>query len=311
MTERSDLPPLGKLSIDQKAGAVGAQVDALAPGWLCEVLYEPDVHLRKCMEAFQKRPPTWLRISKSHEQDVLGALARSGIEVSRHQKIPGAAAVSGSSALQSMNAGIKSRYEIQDLASQCVGLLCNPKPGELWWDVCAGSGGKTLHLADLMAKQGTLLATDVRESALEELRRRAKKASAGIVRIGELDPVQKKFDGVLIDAPCSGIGAWSRNPDARWRTSVDDVRARARVQAELLRKSAENVRPGGRLVYAVCTITSMETIDVIDAFLRERGDFALEEAPHPLTKRAGGGTFWIWPWDGPCDGMFAAVIRRS
>ena len=310
MAERSDLPPWAKLSIDQKADIVGAPVDTLAPGWLCDVLYEPDIRLRKCIEAFQKRPPTWLRISKGHDRNVLGALARSGIEVCRHQRISSAVAVNGSSALQSMNAGIRSRYEIQDLASQCVGLLCDPKPGEWWWDVCAGSGGKTLHLADLMANKGSILATDVRDSALEELRRRAKKASAGIVRIGDPDPVRQKFDGVLIDAPCSGIGTWSRNPDARWRTSVDDVRDRARIQAELLREFAEKVRAGGRLVYAVCTMTSAETVELIKAFLRVRNDFTLETAPHPLHGKVEQGLFWVWPWDGPCDGMFLAVMRR-
>ena len=309
LADNSDLQPLARLSLDQKSAEVdGLRIEYLVPPWFREVLYEPDIHLNKCIEAFQKRPPTWLRIATGHEQNVLHALDQAGIQTRRHEKIAQAVAVMGSSNLQSLTS---MNVEIQDLASQCVGLLCDPKPGEWWWDVCAGSGGKTLHLADLMANKGSILATDVRDSALEELRRRAKKASAGIVRIGNLDPVQRKFDGVLIDAPCAGIGTWSRNPDARWRTSVDDVRARAKFQAELLRESAEKVRPGGRLVYAVCTITITETVDVIDAFLHERSDFALEEALHPITKRTGQGTFWIWPWDGPCDGMFVARMRRS
>ena len=270
-------------------------------------MYEPDIHLRKCIEAFQKRPPTWLRIATGHEQNVLQALDQAGIQTRRHEKIAQAVAVMGSSNLQSLTSR---NVEIQDLASQCVGLLCDPKPGEGWWDVCAGSGGKTLHLADLMANRGFILATDVRNSALEELRRRAKKASVGIVRIGDLNSVRQKFNGVLIDAPCSGIGTWSRNPDTRWRTSVDDVRGRAKIQARLLRESAEKVRPGGRLVYAVCTITSAETVDLIKAFLRIRNDFTLETAPHPLHGRVEQGLFWVWPWDGPCDGMFLALMRR-
>ena len=309
LADSSNLQALGELSIDQKAIEVGdVCIEDLVPHWLREVLYEPDIRLRKYIEAFQKRPPTWLRLPKGHEQELTGALESESISFHRHEVVPRSLAVCGSPNLQPFGT------EIQDLASQCVGLLCDPKPGETWWDVCAGSGGKSLHLADLMGNKGSVLATDIRDYVLEALRRRAKKAGATCIQTSvrrESHSPRDNFDGVLVDAPCSGIGTWSRNPDARWRTSVDDVRDRARIQAELLRESAEKVRPGGRLVYAVCTITSPETVEVIDAFLRKRHDFTLETAPHPLHGKKEKGLFWVWPWDGPCDGMFMARMQKK
>jgi 16S rRNA (cytosine967-C5)-methyltransferase len=288
LADKSDLQPLAGLSLEEKAAAVdGARIDDLVPAWFREILYEPDIHLRKCIEAFQKRPPTWLRVT--NQSFFPTPLAKP------HPTIPGAWSVTGSPPLADPH------VEIQDIASQSVGLICAPKAGESWWDVCAGSGGKSLHLADLMGNQGLILATDIRESALEELRRRAKRACVNIIKTRVAgSPANEKFAGVLVDAPCSGIGTWSRNPDARWRTSADDVRNRARVQAELLRQAAEKVRTGGCLVYSVCTITSAETVDIIEPFLRERKDFTLDTAPH-----------WIWPWDGPCDGMFVARMISS
>lgn len=293
---KPDLQPLAKLSLDEKAAAVGSvHVENLVPGWFREVLYEPDIHLRKCIEAFQKRPPTWLRIAKGRTEDTVRELESKGIRCQRHETMPEAVAVTGSPVIPSPH------VEIQDFASQSVGLICDPKAGESWWDVCAGSGGKSLHLADLMENQGSIFATDIRESALEELQRRAKRAEATSIKTHRAGSTAcEEFDGVLVDAPCSGIGTWSRNPDARWRTSADDVRNRAEVQVELLRKSSGKVHSGGRLVYSVCTITGLETIEVINAFLRDRKDFTLDAEPR-----------WIWPWDGPCDGMFVARMRRS
>jgi len=298
LADKPDLQPLEELSLDEKAVvANGAHIDDLVPTWFREVLYKPDIHLRKCIEAFQKRPPTWLRVTNQSSRPT--PLAKP------HPTIPGAWSVTGSPPLSDPH------VEIQDIASQSVGLICDPKAGESWWDVCAGSGGKSLHLADLMANKGSIVATDIRESALVELRRRATRAGVRIIKPTPVSPPKEGnfeisppsegwrsrggFDGILVDAPCSGLGTWSRNPDARWRTSADDVRNRAEVQAEILRESAKIVRAGGRLVYSVCTITGLETMDVINAFLHDRKDFALDTPPH-----------WIWPWEGPCDGMFVA-----
>ena len=280
----------------------------LVPPWLPDALACPAPDFAKCVTAFQQRPPTWLRVADGHTDTVITALGASGIEVTRHPRMPLALAVPGTSGLAQLDHAIKTRFEIQDLASQSVGLVCSPQAGERWWDICAGSGGKSLHLADVTKNHGTIYATDVRESALDELRRRAKRAGATCIKVG-VEP-DELVHGVLVDAPCSGIGTWSRNPDARWRTTAHDVSARSEIQKKILHRAADRVRPGGTLVYAVCTLTTIETAGVIGEFLRLRPDFRLQPFPNPLTGATTDGKLWIWPWEGPCDGMFVAKMAR-
>ncbi len=176
-------------------------------------------------------------------------------------------------------------YEIQDLASQCVGHFCQPTSGESWWDMCAGEGGKTLHLADLLEGKGCVWATDKSAWRLQRLKRRA--ARAGMFNYqsaqwetGKPLPFKRKFDGILIDAPCSGLGTWQRHPDARWTTQLDDVRDLAERQWECLNAAVGALKPGGKLVYAVCTLTRQETQSVVKRFERAHPDFI------------------PWPWKG-------------
>lgn len=169
-------------------------------------------------------------------------------------------------------------FEIQDLASQMVGYACAPQPGQTWWDACAGEGGKLLHLADLMVNKGLIWATDRSERRLQSLKRRTSRAKLFNYRTAPWDgsprlPTKTKFDGVLLDAPCSGVGTWQRNPHARWTTSIKDVLELAAVQRDMLENVCGSVKPGGRLVYAVCTLTRSETIAVADAFTASHPEF--------------------------------------
>jgi len=120
-------------------------------------------------------------------------------------------------------------FELQDISSQAVGLICAPRPGDTWWDACAGEGGKTLHLSDLMGNKGLIWASDPAPWRLQRLKRRAARAKVFNYRSlgwdgGPRLPTKTKFDGVLVDAPCSGIGTWQRNPHARWTATAEDVR---------------------------------------------------------------------------------------
>ena len=162
-------------------------------------------------------------------------------------------------------------FEIQDLASQLVGHACAPQPGQTWWDACAGEGGKTLHLADLMQNKGLVWATDRSARRLTLLQRRAARAQVYNYRSAAWDgsarlPTKTKFDGILVDAPCSGVGTWQRNPHARWTTMPADVRELAAIQRTLLEHVAPALKPGGRLLYAVCTLTRSETTAVAESF---------------------------------------------
>jgi 16S rRNA (cytosine967-C5)-methyltransferase len=169
-------------------------------------------------------------------------------------------------------------FEIQDLASQLVGHACAPQPGQVWWDACAGEGGKTLHLADLMLNKGLVWATDRSARRLSLLQRRAARAQVFNYRSAEWDgsarlPTKTKFDGILVDAPCSGVGTWQRNPHARWTTTPSDVRELAAIQRTLLESVAPALKPGGRLLYAVCTLTRSETTDIASAFTAAHPEF--------------------------------------
>jgi 16S rRNA (cytosine967-C5)-methyltransferase len=210
-------------------------------------------------------------------------------------------------------------FEIQDIASQMVGLLCAPKPGETWWDTCAGEGGKTLHLSDLMQNKGMLWASDRAEWRLTKLKRRAGRAKVFNYRSAHWDggaklPTKTKFDGVLVDAPCSGIGTWQRNPQARWTTEPNDVRELSEIQKKLLTNVAPSVKPGGKLIFSVCTLTRAETTEVAAAF---NAKFAAEFEPLifpeiKLNERivTDASSLAIWPQDLVGNGMFLAGWRR-
>ncbi|MDD5678493.1 MAG: RsmB/NOP family class I SAM-dependent RNA methyltransferase [Kiritimatiellae bacterium] len=318
--------PVGALTVEEKAKHAGLWLDTpppaierLVPSWFSTRVHVPDdtepcVHRLRCILAFQTRPPTWLRIERGAQNQVSAALARHAIPVCSHPRIAGAICLQGSPDLERLSTEVP--FEIQDLASQCVGWICAPAHGEHWWDVCAGAGGKSLHLAELMEHAGTILATDVRSGSLEALRKRARGRGGNMITCrgwdGTRDPAPDQcLDGVLIDAPCSGIGTWARNPDARWRTTEGDIAQRRIVQEQLLMAGAAKVRPGGRLVYAVCTLTETETQAVIGKFLGTRSDFQLEATPHPLTNRATYGQVWIWPWEADSNGMFIARMKRT
>ncbi len=207
------------------------------------------------------------------------------------------------------------QFEIQDIASQAVGLICDPHPGETWWDACAGEGGKTLHLSDLMANRGLIWASDRAAWRLRQLKRRAARAACFNYRTapwagGPRLPTRTLFDGVLVDAPCAGLGTWQRNPQARWTTRATDVAELKAVQLDLLSRAAAAVKPGGRLVYAVCTLTRAETEEVALAFSASANEFEPARFPHPWGKPDAERWLWLWPQDTGGNGMFVAVWRR-
>ena len=270
---------------------------------------------RPCIEQFQKRPPTWIRV-RTRPEAIVRTLEDAPIACSAHPGMPTALAVAGGTSLAKALSAHAAQFVVQDIASQCVAPVCDPKAGDDWWDCCAGAGGKAMHLMDLMQQDGRILATDVRVSALKELKKRARKHGIRGIRTQPHnaavdEPFAKTFDGILIDAPCSGWGTWSRNPDARWRSSKRDVAECANRQLRILNNVSWCTKPGGTLVYAVCTFTRPETEEVVAHFLDRNADFQLSPFIHPLTGEPTDGQLQIWPWDGPGDAMFIARFVRS
>ena len=259
------------------------------------------------VRAIQGEPKLWLRAKRGQGSLLAEKLVAAKLE---KDSLPDAVQYKGEEDLFRRPEFHAGEFEIQDIASQAVGWLCAPQPGETWWDTCAGEGGKTVHLSALMQNKGLIWSSDRAEWRLKNLKRRAARAQVFNFRAAPWDggtrlPTKTKFDGVLVDAPCSGVGTWQRNPHARWTTMMADVKELAEIQKRLLTNVAGSVKPGGKLIYAVCTLTRSETVDVVEQFNSSHPDFA------PLTLSESGSTHFIWPQDLGGNGMFIAGWRKA
>jgi len=198
-------------------------------------------------------------------------------------------------------------FEVQDAASQMVAALLNPQPGQRIIDACAGAGGKTLHLACLMQNKGKIIAMDIHEWKLNELKTRARRNGVDIVETRTLDStkvikrLETSADGLLLDVPCSGLGVLRRNPDAKWKLTLEDIENLRKTQTQILDQYSSTVKVGGRMVYATCSILPSENEKQIDSFLnRPTG------APWELLNK-----ITIRPDREGFDGFFAALLQRK
>ena len=188
----------------------------------------------------------------------------------------------GAEALPAYAAGL---FSLQGEASQLVSFLVDPQPGERVLDACAAPGGKTTHMAELMHNRGEIVAVDINRRGIERLQRMARRLGLSVLHPVVADvltwhPGEARFDRVLVDAPCSGLGTLREHPEIKWRRTPEDVAARANLQRQLLRRVSEWVRPGGVLVYATCTITREENDDVLGWFVSQCPSFAIDD-PRP------------------------------
>lgn len=265
------------------------------------------------LKSLQTAPAVWLRARKGMGK----ALAdRLGESTTAEGLLADAVRYRGPEDMFRSEAFQAGEFEIQDIGSQAVGVLSDPKPGETWWDACAGEGGKLLHLSDLMENKGLIWATDRADWRLKKLKLRAARAKAFNYRTALWDgsaklPTKTKFDGVLIDAPCSGLGTWQRNPHARWTTTPADVKELAALQRQLVMNAAAAVKPGGKLIYAVCTLTRSETDEVADWCSQQLSQFEPMILPAlPSEPPAASARKWIWPQLAGGNGMFVSAWRR-
>jgi 16S rRNA (cytosine967-C5)-methyltransferase len=198
-------------------------------------------------------------------------------------------------------------FEVQDASSQLVAAFLGVAPGMRVVDTCAGAGGKTLHLASLMENKGQLIAMDLYESKLKQLKLRAKRNGAFNIEYRIIDTTKvikklhEKADRVLIDAPCSGLGVLKRNPDAKWKLQPEFIDNIRKVQSEVLENYSKIVKPGGKLVYATCSILPSENQEQVEKFLKtEIGQqFKLEKDCKILSSESG------------FDGFYMALLERK
>jgi 16S rRNA (cytosine967-C5)-methyltransferase len=231
----------------------------------------------------------------------------------------------GKAFLSRTKAFSKGWIDIQDEGSQMIALACNAKPGMQVLDYCAGAGGKTLALASAMQVKGRIVAMDTEAPRLQKGRLRFRKAAvADIIEVRPLQDEKNRkwlrrqkgtFDVVLADVPCTGTGTWRRNPDMRWRTYGPPLEELTAIQADILRRVAHTVKPGGRLVYATCSLLPGENEKQIELFLTEHEDFKilpLQQAwPEGLSAPCEGDFMRLTPARHNTDGFFAAVLERA
>ena len=293
----------------------------LFPDWLREHLPEPPgggstkTRYVSLLQTLQTRPPLWVRSQSGDSARSWAELKRLGIKVWVHRRVLESARLDADVDIYHLPPFERGELEIQDLASQAVAIACDPDPGERWWDACAGAGGKSLALAARMQGKGLVVATDVQANKLKETVRRARRSPFRNITTKEWDGKHVagkpgSFDGVLADAPCSAIGTWRRNPDARWSIDRHAIARLAEVQSQVLSAAALGVKKGGTLVYSVCTLTIAETTEVVDRFLNGHPNFKLDPFPHPLSGEVTDGRLQIWPQDSDTDAMFIARMTR-
>lgn len=317
------LVPAANLDWQDRAAAVarlcnGAEpptLEQLAPQWVAGQLAFKGEERDAWYRSLQSRPPVWLRMNPSQIEKSVSFLNEQGVPCLRHPHLPGALRVDKPLPSGWLHRPPLNRAEIQDIASQTVGLVCSPAPQEKWWDACAGSGGKTLQLAEVLGRQGSLTASDVRPAILDQLRRRLRRKGIKAVTVNNADAAEARqkdvYDGVLVDAPCSGSGTWARNPDARWRRQQKDVLKFHHRQLQILEGAASALKTGGRLVYAVCSTFKAETEDVSRAFRDNNPGFVPASFIHPLTSETCDGDAWCKPWAHDCTGMYIAVFTKT
>lgn len=316
---------------------LSAQTRANMPAWLWEELAVQvgEVEREKLAAALLKPATLDCRINtlKTKREEVLAQLEALGgrfkAEPTPYSEL--GIRFRGKPALQNLDSFKKGLFEVQDEGSQLLSALLNPKRGEMVVDFCAGAGGKTLALGALMKSSGRLYAFDISERRLAKLKPRVAKSGLSNVHPVWIDSendakvkrLAGKIDRVLVDAPCSGFGTLRRNPDLKWRQSPESVMELTQKQASILKSAARLLKPGGRLVYATCSILAQENQEIVTAFLDAHPDFELLDPKvalnSPFPQRNGlpvganpNNSWWqLWPQDVETDGFFAAILQKK
>ena len=300
------------------------------PDWLTDIL-KPALgdEFWPLVASMNAPAPLDLRVNtyKAKREDVQAAFKEAGIEALPTPYSPLGLRIHSKPALHKLDVFMRGDVEVQDEGSQLLALLAGAKRGEMVMDFCAGAGGKTLALGAEMRNTGRLYAFDTSGHRLASLKPRLARSGLSNVFPAQIaherdDRVKRlagKLDRVLVDSPCSGLGTLRRNPDLKWRQSPKAVEELRVKQALILESASRLVKPGGRLVYATCSLLDVENEDIAQAFTAAReGDFKVLPAEEALTRAhveqaqtlVRGDYLRLWPHRHGTDGFFAAVWER-
>ena len=295
----------------------------LLPAWFRE--HCPAAFTEPHLCALNSRASIWVRLQVNDRKLVLDEFAAQHWPTESPADFPDAVCLPPNADVAGTDAYRRGFIEIQDLGSQLVLAHADIAPGSRWLDACAGAGGKTLQLARLVGDSGHVDATDIRADVLEELSDRAARARLTNIAIGE--PTAGLYDGVLVDAPCSGSGTWRRQPHLKWYLKPETIPSFNQTQLAILAANAPLVKPGGdkcgslggdkcdsfggQLIYATCSLSHHENHDLVAKFLAAHPQFTAEKPIRNL-----GGTFdglgtTLLPGTRNTDGFYVAVLRRA
>lgn len=304
--------PVARLAIQQ------SYPDWIVKTWLDQLGW---VEIEQLCKWLNQRPHIDLRVNPLQSlETVASALQAAGVPVSRVSHLPQALRLLESPGpIQNLPGFAEGWWTIQDSSAQLVGHLLDPRPGEVVIDVCAAPGGKTTHLAELIADQGIIWACDRASSRLKKLTDNTERLRLHSIRtcVGDsrnLPQFANQADRVLLDAPCSGLGTLHRHADARWRQTPKTVQELTILQQQLLEQAATWVKPGGVLVYATCTLHPAENENIIQQFLAQHPtwDIDLPPANSPVAAFVSPeGWVKVWPHRQDMDGFFMVRLVRD
>jgi len=310
-----------------------SHVKADMPEWLyvrlCEQYGKGEA--MKLMEASNKSAPLDLRVNllKAKRDDVIAELAEHKVAAKPTPFSPDGIRLEDKPGLIRWPVYQEGRIDVQDEGSQLIARLVGAKRGEMVCDFCAGAGGKTLAMGALMRSSGRLYAFDINEKRLEGMKPRMRRAGLSNVHPASIRDehdnrikrLRGKFDRVLVDAPCTGTGTLRRNPDLKWRLSVEELERINAVQCSVLEEASKLLKPGGRIVYATCSMLHQENQAVVEAFLAAHPEFKLLNATEVLSKQGVtlpewqkerfGDYFVMLPGVHDTDGFFAAALEKA
>jgi len=279
------------------------------PDWLDKIgQKELGKKWNQVLRALNQKPKLIIRVNtlKKTKDELIKILKDEKIIAEKIDYAPDALLLKNKTNVYRLRSFIEGFFEVQDTASQMVSIFLEPKSGMLVVDACAGEGSKTLHIAALMKNRGRIIAMDLQDWRLKELRRRAKRSGADNIETRQIissksyKRLKGKTDRLLLDVPCSGLGTIRRNPDIRWKISLSDIERLIKIQKELLEKYCNLLKQGGRFVYSTCSILPSEGEEQIRIFLEKQNNkFELIKE-----KR-------YWPDEDDTDGFYMALIERK
>lgn len=275
------------------------------------------------IKANNEIPPFTIRCNnlKINKTELISILSGENIEYAEGSYNPEAIHIRRTSSIEGKSSFKKGYYQVQDESSMLVAHITDPKPGETILDMCSAPGGKTAHMAELMGNKGLILARDIYEYKLKLVEENCIRLGIGIVRTElhnamDMDPDSfERFDKVLLDAPCSGLGVMRRKTDLRWQKEPEDLKKLVSLQKGMLKTASNYVKPGGKLLYSTCTINKEENIDAVRDFLRNNDQFRLESLAdripeNLLCESAYEGYLELYPNIHKTDGFFIANMRK-